>query len=85
MSSRGSYDTDIAVSVVCRVAIFVSIVAIAIMISGCQRSGTLGMLLCISADNQQIYAGGATDQTRNQLPQRGCDEKSDSSLKQPAG
>lgn len=84
MSIRDGYYSDLLVAFVLRSGLFLGIVAIlAMVLSGCSRSGPQDILPSMPAVNPQIAEGGEDSQTRNQIPQRGCDEKSDSSLKRP--
>ncbi|DAD50382.1 TPA_asm: hypothetical protein [ssRNA phage Gerhypos.1_2] len=87
MRSRSIYDTDLAVSLVIRIALYAAILAvIPFVLAGCStKEGPQGgrFNATASADYQQLPAGGSSDQTRNPLPQRGADEKSDSSLTKP--
>lgn len=86
MGSRGHYDTDIVVSLLVRVLLYFAIMAvIPFMVAGCAKDGPTGGRLnaTTSAEYQQFPAGGSSDQTRNLQPQRGADEKSDSSLTKP--
>lgn len=84
MSSLDAYYTDLVVAFVVRLGLFLGILAtIAIVLSGCARDNPQDILPSMSADSQPITADGETDLTRNQQPHRGCDEKSDSSLRKP--
>jgi hypothetical protein len=84
MSIRDGYYQDLWIAFVLRTGLFLSVMAIlAMVVSGCSRSGPQDILPSMPAVNPQIAEGGEDSQTRNQIPQRGCDEKSDSSLKKP--
>lgn len=84
MSIRDGYYTDLWIAFVLRSGLFCGILAIlAIVLSGCSRSGPQDILPSMSAVTDPIVGQGEDSQTRNQLPHRGCDEKSDSSLKKP--
>jgi hypothetical protein len=87
MPLRERYETDLVVSFVVRAILYASILAVLpVMIVACSKDGPSGGRLnaTTSAEYQQFPAGGTGDQTRNPLPQRGTDEKSDSSLTKPA-
>jgi hypothetical protein len=77
------YYMDLTVAWVVRIGLYLSVLAIlAMVVFGCSRSAPQDILPSMSSERQQL-ADGDGDQTRNQIPQRGCDEKSDSSLKKP--
>ena len=83
MNDRGLYYADLTVAWVVRFWLYTGILAIfAIILSGCNRGAPQDILPSMSSERQQL-ADGDGDQTRNHLPDRGCDEKSDSSLKKP--
>jgi len=83
MNNHGLYYADLTVSWVVRFGLYLGILAIiAIILSGCNRNAPQDILPSMSSERQQL-ADGDGDQTRNQIPHRGCDEKSDSSLKKP--
>lgn len=87
MSSHGSFDSDTVVAFTIRLYLILSFLAVMpFLIAGCTKDGPSGGRLnaTTSAEYQQFPAGGSADQTRNPLPQRGTDEKSDSSLTKPS-
>lgn len=84
MTNRDAYYLDIVVASVLRIGLLFGVLAImAIVTSGCSPSRPLDLSFDKSNDNRQFSADGSNDQTRSHIPQRGCDEKSDSSLKRP--
>nr|QDH89010.1 MAG: hypothetical protein H2Bulk353598_000002 [Leviviridae sp.] len=84
MSSSDAYYADLVLSWVVRCWLYAGVLAVlAIGLSGCSRSGPQDILPSMSSDRSQLAESGETDQTRNRLPHRGCDEKSDSSLAKP--
>jgi hypothetical protein len=83
MNDHGLYYADLSVAWVVRLGLYLGIMAIfAIILSGCNRGAPQDILPSMSSERQQL-ADGDGDQTRNHEPHRGCDEKSDSSLKKP--
>ncbi|DAD51921.1 hypothetical protein QIP80_gp3 [ssRNA phage Gephyllon.1_16] len=88
MASHGSYDSDTVIAFTIRLYLILSFLAVMpFLIAGCAKDGPSGGRLnaTTSAEYQQFNsAGGSADQTRNLLPQRGTDEKSDSSLTKPS-
>ena len=94
MKTRDGYKRDLYLSSMIRIALGLSLLAIAIMLSACGSTGSTGphsfnLKGKVTADYQPAVqkddpAVGEVDQTRNQLPLRGADEKSDSTLKKSA-
>jgi len=89
MDSRGRYYTDLAVASVLRILLLLSLLAVYAIMTGCARDGTQStvpftMTGSVAADYRPIAAGGETSQTRNSLPIKGTNEKSDSALIVPA-
>lgn len=85
MQSYGSYKSDAALAFGFRLAVYLVIAgALALVVAGCAKDGPQGgrFSTTASGEYQQLSAGGSIDQTRNQLPIKGTDEKSDSSLTQ---
>lgn len=83
MNSSDAYYADLVLSVVVRIWLYLGVLAVlAFVMLGCTRSDPQDILPNMSSDRQQLVDGEG-DQTRNRLPHRGCDEKSDSSLKKP--
>jgi hypothetical protein len=83
MNDHGLYYADLTVAWVVRLGLYLGTMAIlAIVLSGCNRADPQNILPSMSSERLSL-TGGDGDQTRNQQPQRGCDEKSDSSLKRP--
>jgi hypothetical protein len=83
MTDRDGYHLDIVVASVLRIGLLVGVLAIMALTSACSPSRPLDLSFDKSNDNRQFLADGSNDQTRSHIPQRGCDEKSDSSLKRP--
>ena len=83
MNDHEIYYADLTVSWVVRIGLYLGILAIlATILSGCNRGAPQDILPSMSSERQQL-ADGDGDQTRNQIPNKGCDEKSDSSLRKP--
>jgi hypothetical protein len=87
MSLREKWESDTFVSFVVRFILFAAFMAVSpFLIVACSKDGPSGGRLnaTTSAEYQQYSsAGGTGDQTRNPLPQRGADEKSDSTPTKP--
>ncbi len=83
MNSSDDYYKDLTISWVVRIGLYLGGVAVlAMVLSGCGRSNPQDILPSMSSLSSPLESG-ETDQTRNRLPHRGCDEKSDSSLSKP--
>jgi len=83
MSNRDGYYLDLCVAALLRGGMVLGILAVMAMMSGCSPFPTAKDILPKMSSDALSFQGGEGDQTRNQLPQRGCDEKSDSSLSRP--
>jgi hypothetical protein len=83
MSNRDGYYLDLFVASLLRGGLLLGILAVMAMMSGCSPFPSAKDVLPKMSSDALSFQGGETDQTRNQLPQRGCDEKSDSSLRGP--
>lgn len=83
MSTRDSYYLDLCVATLLRGGMFLFILAIMAMMAGCSPFPSAKDILPKISSDVLPFQDGSADQTRNQLPQRGCDEKSDSSLREP--
>lgn len=78
--------SDTAVLFMIRALLFLAVMAvIPFILAGCNKVGTQGggFNATASAEYRDILPDGSTAQTRSPLPQRGVDEKSDSSLTKP--
>jgi len=89
MKSHGSYHLDLFIAAAFRLCFLLSLLAIVALMSACGTDSTgnprsFSLNGRVSADTRPISASGDTSVTRSPLPQRGVDEKSDSSLSQPS-
>jgi len=82
MSTRDGYYLDLLVAALLRGWLFIGLLAILAIIPACSYPSAKDILPSMSSDPRSL-TGGSSDQTRNHMPQRGCDEKSDSSLTKP--
>lgn len=90
MSYRDGYFTDLFLTISVRLGLLAGIICItAVILSGCTREPDRDPFPRKSLGNGAVerlpLEGGEATQTRNRFPQGGCDEKSDSSLKEPLG
>jgi len=83
MSNHDGYAKDLFLASLLRWWLFLGILAILAIASGCSPLPNAKDILPSMSTDSGSLSRGETNQTRNQLPQRGCDEKSDSSLTKP--
>ncbi len=83
MSNRDGYYQDLFLAFLLRGWMCLGLMAIfAMCLGACSPPTAKDILPSMSSDSLSLK-GGETDETRSHIPQRGCDEKSDSSLRKP--
>jgi len=84
MSNHGSYHMDIAIAALSRTVITVGLLAfMAWGFAGCTAEKDRSRAVDLSVKGAYSVPPGAADQTRNQLPHGGIDEKSDPTPTKP--
>lgn len=81
---HGSYYTDLGLAWVLRCGIAVSSISLWLMLSGCSTDNKDPRSQSVDLSVRGSYIPGPGASTRNQIPQGGTDEKSDSTPIQPA-
>ena len=83
MTNWDGYTLDWILANLFRVGMFCGVLAIMAMTSGCSPFSKPTDILPSMSGGALSLRADSEDQTRSHIPQRGCDEKSDSSLKRP--
>jgi|SwirhirootsSR2_FD_contig_123_34657_length_1389_multi_29_in_2_out_2_2 hypothetical protein len=83
MSKWDGYRLDLVLAFVLRGGLLCGILAIMAMISGCSPFSKPTDILPSMSGSALSLRADQENQTRSHIPQRGCDEKSDSSLTKP--
>jgi hypothetical protein len=86
MKPTDGYYSDLLLASLLRLGLFLGILSIiAVVSSGCSRDENRDVSPFGKLAARDPLDLGEAAQTRNRLPQGGCDEKSDSSLTGPTG